>query len=64
MVTNGEKLQARPLFRKFALGMAIFLFLLAAVLGLALSDNNYNLKLLVGGTCVFVGFLWLRRALA
>ena len=46
------------------IGMAIFLFLLAAVFGLALSDKNYNLKLLVGGPCVFAGFLWLRRALA
>ena len=57
MVTNGEKPQARPLFRKLALGMAIVLFLLAAVFGLALTDNN--LKLLAGGSCLFVGFVML-----
>jgi hypothetical protein len=57
MVTNGEKPQARPLFRKLALGMAIVLFLLAAVFGLAPTDNNS--KLLGGGLCLFVGFAML-----
>jgi hypothetical protein len=57
MVTNGAKPQARPLFRKLALGMAIVLFLLAAVFGLAPTDNN--LKLLGGGSCLFVGFVML-----
>jgi hypothetical protein len=57
MVTNGDKPQARPLFRKLALGMAIVFFLLAAVFGLAPTDNNS--KLLGGGLCPFLSFVML-----
>jgi hypothetical protein len=58
MVTNGEKPQARPLFRKLALGMAIVLFLLAAACQLAPVDKN--LKLMAGGSCLFVSFVMLK----
>jgi hypothetical protein len=57
VVTNGEKPQARPLFRKLALGLAIVLFLLAAVFGLAPTDNDLKLK--AGGPCLFVGYVML-----
>jgi hypothetical protein len=65
MVTNGEKPQARPLFRKLALGMAVVLFLLAAVSGLAAvfglvpPDVTYNEKLMFVGICLFMGFVML-----
>jgi hypothetical protein len=53
MATTGERPQARPLFRKSALGMALVCFLLAAVIGLApLGD-----RLLGVGICLFVGFM-------
>jgi hypothetical protein len=65
MVTNGEKPQARPLFRKLALGMAIVLFLLAAAFALApIVDNNgrtfpREARLLGVGSCLFLGFAML-----
>ena len=57
METKGEKPQARPLFRKLALGMAIFLFLLTAASGFAPVDSNS--KLLGAGIFLFVGFVML-----
>jgi hypothetical protein len=55
MATTGERPQARPLFRKLALSMAVVCFLLAAVFGLApLGD-----RLLGVGICLFLGFMML-----
>jgi hypothetical protein len=57
MGTNPKTPQARPLFRKLALGMAVVLFVLATAFRLApIGRDN---KLLGGGVCLFVGFVML-----
>jgi hypothetical protein len=57
MVTNGENPQARPLFRKRALGMAIVLFLLAALIEQA--PIGHNLKQYAAVSCVFMSLVML-----
>jgi hypothetical protein len=57
MATHGERPQARPLFRKLALGMAIVLFLLAAIFGIALTENTS--RWMSTGVCLFLGFVML-----
>jgi len=58
METAGDQPQARPLFRKLALGMAVVCFLLAVVFGLAPVGD----RLLTVGACLFVGFMMLTIA--
>jgi hypothetical protein len=58
MSITGETPQARPLFRKLALGMAIVCFILATVFGIARVEN----KLLTAGSCLFVGVVMLTIA--
>jgi hypothetical protein len=55
MSITGDTPQARPLFRKLALGMALVCFVLALVLGIAPIED----KLLAAGSCLFVGFVML-----
>ena len=55
MSSTGETPQARPLFRKLALGMAVVCFILATVFGIAPGED----KLLTVGSCLFVGFVML-----
>jgi hypothetical protein len=73
MAIDGKSAQARPLFRKLALGMAVVLFLLAAVFGLApVADLDSKQRLVVVVPSLFVGYMmltiaktgfWPRRAL-
>jgi hypothetical protein len=55
MATTGERLQAAPLFRKLALGMAIVCFLLTAVFAFGQVGN----RLLGVVVCLFVGLMML-----
>jgi formate hydrogenlyase subunit 4 len=60
MAIDGKSAQARPLFRMLALGMAVVLFLLAAVFGLApVADLDSKQKLVVVVPCLFVGYVML-----
>jgi hypothetical protein len=60
MAIDGKSAQARPLFRKLALGMAVVLFLLAAVFGLApVADLDSKQKLVVVVPSLFVGYVML-----
>ena len=56
MATNGERPQARPLFRKLALGMAVVCFLIAVVIGLLAPVGG---RLQVVGGCLFMGYMML-----
>jgi hypothetical protein len=56
MSLPGETPQARPLFRKLALVMAVVCVLLAAVFGIAPGVED---KPLVVAVCLFVGFVML-----
>jgi hypothetical protein len=55
MATTGERPQARPLFRKLALGMAVVCFLLTAVFAFGQVGN----RLLGVVICLFVGLMML-----
>ena len=60
MATDGKSSQARPLFRKLALGMAVVLFLLAAVFALApVADLDSEQKRIGVVVSLFVGFVML-----
>jgi hypothetical protein len=58
MVTTSEGTQARPLFRKLALGMAFVCFLLGLIFGFAPVPN----RMFTVGACLFVGFVMLTIA--
>ena len=58
MAITDERPKARLIFRRLALGMAVFLFVLAAVFFIVPSD----LKLVGGLPSLFVGFVMLSIA--
>ena len=63
MAIDGKSAQARPLVRKLALGMAVVLFLLAAVFGLdPVADLDSKQKLVVVVPSLFVGYMMLTIA--
>lgn len=51
VMPNDEKPPVRPAFRKLAGGVAVVCFILAAVLGIARSEDG----LFAPGVCLFVG---------
>jgi hypothetical protein len=59
MLTIGSLRQAGPLFRKLVLGLAIVIFLLAALILLA--PIGRNLKLYAAGTCLFLILVMVTR---
>jgi peptidoglycan/LPS O-acetylase OafA/YrhL len=58
MTVTDEKPNARPMFRRLALGMAVVCFVLGAVFGIAQGDDSLFTMLV----CLFVGFVMLTIA--
>lgn len=53
MTVPGERVKARPIFRRLALGMAVVCVVLGAVIGFArVEDDLFTCRI-----CLFVGFV-------